>query len=88
MPRYRHPRLDADHSGPVGFSVSLGGETASAEVTMGEFTATGDSATMSTAPSAVTVSTSGEWSVAAPGGSVEQVMLKLNVAVGDGDVEF
>jgi hypothetical protein len=27
MPRYRHPRLDADHSGPVGFSVSLAGET-------------------------------------------------------------
>jgi len=70
--------------GGVGLT-SLGGDTASAEVTMGDFTATGDSATMSTAPSAVTVSTSGEWSVNAPSGTVEQVMLKLNVAVGDGD---
>lgn len=64
---------------------SLTGDTVSAEVTMGEFTATGDSATVSNVPSTVSLSTSGEWSVTAPNGSVEQVMLTLNAAVDGGD---
>lgn len=60
--------------------VAAGSDTASAEVTMGEFTATGDSKTLSRAPAGITVAVRGEWSVDAAGG-VEQVMITLQATV-------
>lgn len=58
---------------------------ASAQVTMGEFTATGDEATVSRAPAAVTLAAQGEWSVEASGG-IEQVRLTLQAIVGDDEL--
>ena len=62
--------------------VARGSDTASADVTMGEFTATGDKAELSRAPAAVTVSTSGEWRVDAAPDTIEQVRITLQATVG------
>ena len=58
---------------------------ARAQVTMGEFSATGDEATLSRAPAAVNCSAQGEWSVTASGG-VEQVRITLQAIVGDDEL--
>jgi hypothetical protein len=62
--------------------LTRGTDSASAQVTMGELTASGDEADLSRAPEAVTVSAQGEWRVAANGG-IEQVQLTLQAIVGD-----
>lgn len=67
--------------GSVGL-LARGSDTASADVTMGEFTATGDEADLSRAPAAVTVSTSGEWRVDAAADTIEQVQITLQAIVG------
>lgn len=55
---------------------------ASAQVTMGELSASGDEATLSRAPAAVTLAAQGEWSVDAAPDTIEQVRITLQAIVG------
>lgn len=73
-------------AGVGGVGLLAGGtDSARAQVTMGEFTATGDDATLSRAPAAVGLSAQGEWSVSAAGG-VEQTQITLQAIVGDDEL--
>jgi len=73
-------------AGVGGIGLLAGGSNdARAQVTMGEFSATGDDATLSRAPAAVTLSAQGEWAVTANGG-IQQVRITLQAIVGDDEL--
>jgi hypothetical protein len=73
-------------AGVGGIGLLVGGsDTARAQVTMGEFSATGDEATLSRAPAAIALSAQGEWAVDVSGG-IEQVQITLQAIVGDDEL--
>lgn len=70
-------------AGVGGVAVVAGGsDTARADVTVGDFSASGTEAELSRAPAAVTLSAAGEWRVDAAPDTIEQVRITLQAIVG------